>query len=321
MPASNVLWMPPLTRFPTLWPGQTGVPGTDHDRGERMHCTGEVFYVDPNFPGVSDQRDGTSPTSPLQTVAAALTHCQPYRGDVIAVMSSAYWRHADQTLGYALPIQEEVVVTIPGVRIVGLFPSGDLGVPWRVTQNGGIAITVRAIDVLVEGFCFYEPTFTTPIGIRAEWGGLNSYHGDNLTVRHCFFDGTLDYGIQLDFSWYAQIYGNIFQEIDTAAVFNLNVIGDPDYAQVYDNTFMNCAAAIKLTDSDDCFIYNNRIYGNAAGVANFIDLTGGARNFVADNWLGCTTAQYALGGTCAGSATDSWVRNHCTDAETITNNP
>ena len=50
MPATNVQWPIPLIRFPTLWPGQMGVEGTDNDRGERAHCTGEVFYVDPNFP-------------------------------------------------------------------------------------------------------------------------------------------------------------------------------------------------------------------------------------------------------------------------------
>jgi hypothetical protein len=133
MPAPNVMWPPPLTRFPILWPGQMGVPGTDHDRGERMHCTGEVFYVDPNFPGVSDQRDGTSPTDPLETVATALTKVQPQRGDTIVVMANDYWYYAAGGQGvstdYVTPISEEVTIpyTAAGVRIVGLSNSG-LGV-------------------------------------------------------------------------------------------------------------------------------------------------------------------------------------------------
>lgn len=319
MPASKVQWAPPITRFPTLWAGQMGVPGTDDNRGGRMHCTGEVFYVDPNYPGATATADGTNPTNPISTVTAALTRCQPYRGDVIAVMTSGFWRHADQSLGYATPIAEEVVVTTPGVRIMGLFPSGSLGVPWRVTQASGVAITVRAMDVLIEGFQFYEPTYATPTAILAEWGGPNSYHGDNLTVRHCYFDGTMDYGIALDFSWYSQIYGNYFDHVITAAIHNQNVIGDPDYAHIYDNDFSQCGAAIKLVDTDECFIHDNRIYGNPAGAANYIDLTGGGLNMVSDNWLGCTLLQYTGAGTCDDATSGMWIRNHCQDGCTVSN--
>ncbi|HUX76682.1 MAG TPA: hypothetical protein VMY40_08600, partial [Anaerolineae bacterium] len=121
MPSADVRWPMPLTRLNPFYPGQMGVAGTDTETGLRMNCTGTVFYVDPNYPGVSDARDGTNPTDPLLTVAAALTHCQPYRGDVIAVMANALWVHADHTLGYATPIREEVIVTVPGVSIVGVF--------------------------------------------------------------------------------------------------------------------------------------------------------------------------------------------------------
>ena len=79
-----------------------------------MHCTGEVFYVDPNFPGVSDQRDGTSPTDPLATVATALTKVQPQRGDVIVVMMNDYWYYSPGGQGvstdYVTPITEEITI-------------------------------------------------------------------------------------------------------------------------------------------------------------------------------------------------------------------
>ena len=76
MPSADVRMRVPLVRFPTLFPGQMGVPGTDTERGLRTHTTGAVFYVDPNYSGVSDLRDGTDPEDPLRTVAAALTKCQ-----------------------------------------------------------------------------------------------------------------------------------------------------------------------------------------------------------------------------------------------------
>ena len=75
----------PLVRQPYVLPGQFGVPGTDERTGLRTHPTGAVFYVDPNYPGASDNRDGTSPTDPLLTMAAALTKCLPFRGDTIVV--------------------------------------------------------------------------------------------------------------------------------------------------------------------------------------------------------------------------------------------
>ncbi|MCJ7555938.1 MAG: hypothetical protein MUP90_03365, partial [Gammaproteobacteria bacterium] len=85
MPSSNVRWPLPLNRLNPWYPGQMGVEGGWTETGLRQHCTGAIFYVDPNYPGVNDQRDGTDPTDPLATVAAALTKCQAYRGDTIAV--------------------------------------------------------------------------------------------------------------------------------------------------------------------------------------------------------------------------------------------
>ena len=79
MPATNVNWPTPLTRLNPWYPGQMGVPGTDNETGLRLNSTGAIFYVDPNYPGVSDLRDGTNPTNPLQTVEAALTKCEAYR--------------------------------------------------------------------------------------------------------------------------------------------------------------------------------------------------------------------------------------------------
>jgi len=331
MPATNVNWpATPLVRFPTLWPGQMGVPGTDHDRGERSHCSGEVFYVDPNYPGVSDLRDGTSPTDPLATVGAALTKCEPYRGDVIAVMHNGFWTYGDMTSDNITPVAETVTIDVPGVRLVGVAPSGSLGVPWIGTANNDVLITVTALDVLVEGFAFWEPTYTGVTAISAAWDGPP--YGENTTIRNCFFY-SLAYGIQLDYTWYCYVENNHFDSISTAAIHNPSVYGEPDYLTIRRNVFINNAADINLPGCDNELIEGNRfmdvtaaivllagdvntihgntIQGDPTGTNNYINLTGGASNLVSDNYLACTIAQYDV--TCSDSTSGSWVGNKCTN--------
>jgi len=311
MPSSNVNYPPPLTRLNPFYPGQPGVPGTDAETGLRMDTNGTVFYVDPNAAGVSDQRDGTNPIAPLQTVATALTKCTAYANDVIVVAMNSAWQHGNQAVGRATAIAEEVTVSVPGVKIVGLAPSSSLGVPWSPVTNGGTLITVNAMDILIEGFCFTDPLAVVgnATAIAAFWTA--PLYGDNLTVRNCYFGAGLDYGIALDFSYYADIHDNYFDSIQFAAIHNLNLTGDPDYARIHDNQFLNCTAAINLLDSGGCGIYRNLIYGAAGGTNNFINLTGGANNIVADNYFACTIAQYDV--TCSDAGSGAWLHNHCSD--------
>ena len=116
MTAADVRYPIPLARLNPWYPGQMGVPGTDTETGMRYHCTGTVFYVDPNYPGASDARDGTNPTDPMLTVQAALNKCQGYRGDVVVVMCNNNWVYddiGDATIGYNTIISEQVTMDIP----------------------------------------------------------------------------------------------------------------------------------------------------------------------------------------------------------------
>lgn len=337
MPASNVLWGTPLVRVPPVYPGQFGVPGTDADRGLRLDSNGKILWVDPNHVDANDNRDGTNPESPLRTVTAALTKCRPYAGDVIAVAFNSQWTYADTTVGRALPILEAIVVTTPGVRLVGLAPSASLGVPWVPTANNAVCITVRAMDVLIEGFCFWTAIYTGTTGILTEWNGGGNYYGENLIVRHNYFEG-LAYGVQLDYAWNCRIESNRFENVTVQAIHNPSTYGEPNRLTVRDNEFIHNAGAINLPDCDyeliennvfldntvaiaivdgnDNVIHGNRIHGNPAGAGNFINIGTDATSLVSDNWLGCTLAQYT-GGTCVGGAGGPWVRNHCIDGETI----
>jgi len=319
MPSANVQWPVPLTRLNPWYPGQLGgVPGVSTETGLRTDTNGTIFYVDPNAVGVSDLRDGTDPNEPLATVAAALTHCGAYQNDVIVVASNSQWMHADTSVGRATRVSEEVTVTVPGVKIVGLAPSGSLGVPWGPLTNGGVLITVNAMDVLIEGFCFTDPLAAVgnATAIEAHWDSATAF-GDNLTVRNCYFGAGLDCGVMLDFSYYADIHHNYFDGLQAKAIGDLALVAfDPDYASVHDNLFLNCAIAIELKGSDCCDIYNNRIFGDDGGTNNFIDLSGGSNNIVSDNWLGCTLAAGQYNATCSDAASGAWIRNHCIDGET-----
>ena len=313
MPSANVPWAPLLTRLKPWMPGQVGVPGTDNVTGLRLGTNGAVFYVDPNASGVSDLRDGTDPEGPLATVGKALTLCRDYSNDTIIVAPSGYWRHADPSSSRRIPVREEVTISTPGVRLVGLMPSGAMGVPWGVTQASGVAITVNAMSVLIEGFNFFDIVYANATAISAFWTTPN--FGDNLVVRNNFFGDGLDYGVRLDFSYNTYIYDNTFQEVLVAAINANDLVNDPDYSFIYNNRFNWNAAAMDLDDVSRCMIYDNMISGAGGGTNNFIDLTDGANNFVANNYLACTIDEYD--DTCSDADSGAWINNHCEDGDAV----
>jgi len=316
--ASSIAIPLPLTRLPPWYPGQSGVPGTGTETGLRVHTTGAVFYVDPNYPGVSDLRHGTEPLYPLATVAAALTKCQPYRGDTILVMANNAWTWGNNVgLGWATPIAEEVTVNVPGVHIMGVASSGAVGVPWHVPVAGW-AFTVNATDVLIEGFAFMGQGAGSN-GVRAVWAGPP--YGDNLVVRHCLFDANILMAISLEFVWYSEVMGCMFRGCN----YGISCVhpGGSILANRYlGNWFDNCTlGAITVPEADDCLIASNWIHAHAPATDTFIDLHAGGNNMVADNWLGCPlgAAPGAYQDVNKDSAGDVWINNHCTDGPALSN--
>jgi len=303
-----------------------GVPGVSTDTGLRQSCEGTIFYVDPNHVDCHDQRDGTNPTSPLATVAAALTKCEAYKGDMIVVMDNGAWQYGTQ-LSRLLPIQESVVVTVPGVKIVGMAPASSLGVVWSPTVTGATAIEVRTTDVLIEGFAFYgvfDPA------IHANYIG---YYGDNMTVRHCYFGENVDIAIALEYAWNCDIHDNWFFEVDEKAITNVDPANPAAYNSIHDNYFDDVGVtAVDLATGVHNKIWSNQLWNSnaAVGIAAvdcFITTAGGARNYVHDNTLSCLFAgglsDYPV--TCtpdaaAPNTTDCWVNNHCLEAMS-TGNP
>jgi len=323
MPAGRVRLPLPLIRQRPWYPGQVGgIEGVDAEAGQRTMCEGAVFYVDPNHADANDNRDGTNPTAPLATVGAALTLCQAFRGDVIMIMPNdqgPYGATSDRTTW----VQETVTVNVGGVRIVGAATTSPHGVWWRPATAGGTCINIRALDVVIEGIAFAGRTGGA--GINATWTADGE--GDNPIIRHCYFDDNIDTGIELDYSWYAQIHDCMF-ECDEYGIEALNVEGDPAYGHIYDNWFNECGtSAMWLIGSDRMLVERNWIFVNsavqaAASANSMINLAGGSNNMIANNWMSCLLPVPANGDydDCNSPGTwDAWIQNMCMDGPSVTN--
>jgi hypothetical protein len=292
-----------------------------------MHSSGVVFWVDPNYTGVSDARDGTDPDNPLATVAAALTRCMPFRGDTIAVMANNAWQYGEPLDLYNLPVSEEIIVNVPGVRIVGVSQSSSTGVVWTPASNGGTCITVNALDVMIEGFLFTQGAWAGCNAIAGIWNGTTA-HGDNLTVRNCVFDDTIDIAISLDYVWYAHIHDNEFLNCDDTGIDVVNPGSGAAWLVIHNNIFHDViGCAMDLNNTDFSHIYNNSIYNGAAqagGAATNqgIITTAGQENQVFGNYFSCLLPVPAVGDwndLNTAAATDAWIANACMNGNATTN--
>jgi len=319
MPSANVSLQIPVTRFNTLYPGQLGVLGTSNSVGLRTHCTGSVFYVDPNFPGASDLRDGTDSDCPFRTLQAAVNACQNWHGDEIYVMHNNDWQYGPGGTDHALCIDEDVIVNKHGIRIVGVAQSSPLGVMWRPATNLGVACTINSLDVVIEGFCFMGSLLFGGTAISCVWNGTTAW-GENTVIRHNFFGDDIDVGISFAFAWNCHIYENEFQRCDTAGLY-CDPAGSPlEYCVIKDNIFTDAGlasgGAMAISEAENCTIKNNVIFNSAAqaGAAcaneGINTSAGGGANMICGNYFSCTLGA-VFDSFCSADALDAWVGNWC----------
>jgi len=274
-----------------------------------------IFYVDPNNAQAVDfGNTGRDPTVPLATVQAAVNLCRDHQGDTIVVGANDAWQYSPQNRPIDIIESVVVPVTAGGIRIIGAAPT-PWGVQWQAGDDNEVALTVNAMDVLVEGFLFAEEIYNNTTGIFTQWVSAIAETGENLTVRNCVFD-SLDYGVVMDFSWFNQIYNCYFESCSVAAIHNAGIGGAPagnaGYNQIHDNQLLRNAVALNLGAGNGSFIYRNRItVPNAAAItATAINLDG-TDNQVSENFLSCTSGQAA--DLAPKGANDFWIYNHATD--------
>jgi hypothetical protein len=311
----------PLTRLAPWYPPQLGVAGAGADRGLRLHCTGNVFYVDPNFPGAHDRRDGTEPDAPLATVQAALDRCRPYAGDMVLVMASNAGPHAQAAWGRLALVTETVTISTPGVRLVGAAPFSAIGVYWRVPL-GGWAITVAAPEVLVEGFAFLPERAPGEEEDPANGIMTSGSAVEGLTLRHCYFGADFGTALQLGAASDSEVYGCLFRGAQQAIFSEDDVLS----CRILENWFYDCAAAVVCSAASGFLVAGNWFYSaaTAAGeqaAGSMVNFGAGGGNAVFGNWFSCTGGEGGNYHTANVPGTDdAWAGNFCVDglAGTVT---
>jgi len=295
-----------------------GVDGSDTREGLRSAVANAVLWVDPNYGNASDESDFTNPDSPAVHIQAA--HDKATQGDTIAVMHNNSWQYGNTADGRVLPVAETVVITKPGLRIVGVYPAGVNGVPWTPADDRETCLTINALDTLVEGFIFTGGAIVTPDAIKANWLGGITY-GDNLTVRNCVFESDINIAIELNYVWYANIYQNRFW-FNTYGIYANPASSSSSNLDIHDNIFHECGKAMLLTKVDYSHIYRNDLYNHDARMGinatdDGITTMNGLANQVTDNNFSCLLAR--MNDFCTAGATDAWIFNHCLDGNTIAN--
>jgi len=312
--------------------GQAQVWGFGADTGIDSKTYGapgaKIFYVDPNNTQATDAGNlGEDPTVPLATVDRAVTLSRAYRGDTIIVGPNDDWQYSASQRNTSIVESLVIPMTKGGIRIVGVG-TNPLSVIWEAAAAGEFCISVHACDVLIEGIGFTGNNDVACNGIYSEWDGVTLF-GENLTVRNCIFDDAIDTAIQLEFSWYGQIYNNWFQQVDVVGIMSDTGGSGIAYSDIHHNWFIDCigtGAISLLGGADDNRIHHNTIYnrnaeGAAAATNEGINTTGGSRNIVFENWFSCLLPVPANGDwddLNSGAATDAWVSNHCSDGLAVT---
>jgi len=260
-------------------------------------------------------------------VAAAVALVRPYQGDTIVIGANDDWQYSPGLRNTAITESLVIPMTTGGFRIVGAS-TNPLSVVWQAANALDFCITVGAMDVLIEGIGFTGNSGIACSGIYAEWDGV-TMAGENLTIRNCLFDDAIDTAIQLEYTWYCQIYNNWFNNCDEYGIYT-DVGGSAcAYCDIHHNRFedVGTSAIALLGGASDNDIYENRIFNSSAqggGVATNegINLTGGDDNLVSQNVFSCLLPAGANGDyddlNTAG-ATDAWVQNYCMDGPSVTN--
>lgn len=294
--------------------------GFDGVRRETRGAYGDsrAFYVNPNHLEANDMNSGEDPAHPLETIQRAVTLARAYMGDTIYVMSNDGWQYGKVT---QLSIRETVVIpsSKPGIALIGVG-RGPMGVYWVPANDSEFALTIEALDVVVDGFCFWDGGLVNNAsGIFIDWVGGAGAVGENTIVRNCTFEVSLDMGIQMEFAWYCKIENNHFDGCQTYGVY-IDPAGNGIKAcEFRGNWFQDCAVAMAMNGADDCLIVGNMFYNaNAQGAAvatnEGIDTTAGQRNIITGNYFSCVLPVPANGDwddLNTGAATDAWIGNIC----------
>ena len=311
----------PMLKFPPFFTGQLGIVGSDTALGLREHTTGKVFFVDKNHPLANTTNDGTSLDAPLSTITAALARCTRFSGDTILVMPNGRWQTGYTTGVRSAVITETVVVTVPGVRIIGLQYNGS-GVRWDTSTTaagaGGVGMDIRVPDVYVAGFEFACDSATGSACVRVNTSVALAYDSDGTVIQFCKFRAGREVslvGLHMLGAANVVIADCEFVGIGTGIL----SAAAADATEPTLNRLLDCIFIANTTVAANLAVWN---YGtvrgndfNAAGAGGgLLEMAGGATgmNHVYRNFFSCTAAGFAAVAT--GHAADFFSANELDDA-------
>jgi len=182
-------------------------------------------------------------------------------------------------------------------------------------------LQIQALDVTVDGFCFWSGPGTCN-GILCDWAGPTKF-GENTIICNNTFTDDCDTAIQLEYTWYVDIFNNRFQQCNNYGI-AVSVSGSGvQYLRIYDNWFNDCTGpAMYLNNCDNGIIRSNHIFNTVAQATGTCTNLGintalGSYNLVEDNYFSCVLAKWDEFNS--GAATDAWIFNHCQNGEATSN--
>jgi len=285
---------------------------------ERGWGGGYNFYVWPDHANASDANTGRDPIYPLATIQQAVTNARAMSGDIIWVIQSDSWQYG---AGTETGVIEAVTIpaTKPGLRLGGVG-AGAMGVNWQVGVTGTYALTINAIDTVVDGFNFWDDNFTVH-GILCDWNAPTAY-GENTIIRNCTFADDIDIAIHLIYTYFVTIENCHFQGTDWG-IHTDAADGSPSYVKILNNWFHDCTdGAIFVPELQDSLIDGNRIFSaeaQATGTATDLGIVTnlGYANIVSNNYFSCHLANWDTFNSA--NDTDAWINNHVMNGNPTTN--
>jgi hypothetical protein len=311
----------PMLKFPPFFTGQLGISGSETALGLRQHTVGKVFYVDVNHPLANTSNDGTSPDAPLSTITAALARCTRFSGDTILVAPNGRWQPGFTTGVRSVVITENVVVTVPGVQIIGLQKNGS-GVRWDTSTTagglGGINMDIRVPDVYVAGFEFACDSAAGSACVRVNTNVALGYYSDGSVIQFCKFRAGREVslvGLHMLGADSIVISDCEFVAVGSGILAAAAADGtEPDLNRLLDCLFIanvTCAANLALWNYGTV---KGNVF-NAAGIGGtLLEMAGGVTgmNHVCHNFFSCAAGGFAAAAT--GHAADFWSANELDDA-------
>ena len=258
--------------------------------------TGNTYYVDSNTGAVNNS--GTTPTTAVTKIDAAIGLCAANKGDVIYVLPNHY-----EAITTAAAIDADVA----GISIIGLGVGDNM--PQVDYTAAAASFAIGANNVTVENINFHANVTDVVVGVNIEAGV------DYATVKNCKFDvettATDEFLISIqtnDASNFATIEGNDIDNGLGAAVHAIKFTADTDGTKVIGNTIQGDYSTANIggitTLSTKLNIANNLLINGgtgALGTEPVIELLTGSTGVIQNNYVVCnlvTMAASIVADTC-----------------------